>query len=62
MSYEFELLIIYKGNGFHKEKIIENVTDYGYADEIFYFVKNEMKHFLPKENVVYFGNKFSWEE
>lgn len=56
----FELLIVYKTG---KNKVVPGVSDYGVNNEgCFYFVKNDYRSFITKENVIFFGRKFDYEE
>lgn len=43
-------------------KKIEQVTDYGILpnNKVFYYVKNDVKSFIPIEHVLYFGNDDDW--
>ena len=44
------------------EKEISNVSDYGFikTGECFYYVKDGVKGFLPKENILFFGDSRGW--
>lgn len=56
----FELLIVYKSG---ENKVVPGVTDYGINSEgCFYFMKNGYCSFITKENVIYFGRRFDYEE
>ena len=59
----FDLLVKYKnGKGDTIDKIISSVSGYGLSKEtnLFYFEKNGYKGFLPKDNIIYFGREFDW--
>lgn len=53
------MLIIFR-NG--NEKMIKDVTKYGYieASDCFKFTKNGFNHFIPKDNILYFGLYNAW--
>lgn len=57
----YDLLIIFN-NG--KEINVKDVDKSGYNKEsrIVYFEKEEYRSFLPAENVLYFGNKYDYEQ
>lgn len=55
----YSLLIVYSTNRIAK---IEGVQDYGFIDaaRMFYFVRNNVRSFVPPEHVIYFGNAEDW--
>lgn len=53
-----DLLIIYTDC---TRKTIIHVESYGCNNDIFWFKKNGYTSFLPKENIVYFGREFDYE-
>jgi len=59
----FDLLIKYKdGKCDTVDKVIKEVTSYGYLEEssLFYFDKNNHRSFMPQENIIYFGREHDW--
>lgn len=56
----YELLIIYSDG---QEKTINTVSEYGCKSEqnIFYYVKNGYRSFIPIAEVKFFGRKFDYE-
>lgn len=58
MTTVINLLIIYTD---HTRKTIIHVESYGCKEGIFWFKKNGYTSFLPKENIVYFGREFDYE-
>ena len=46
------------------KKVINSVRTYGYLNDsnLFYFTRGENKHFLPRENVIFFGQASAWRE
>lgn len=53
-----DLLIIYTD---FTRKTIAHVESYGHDNDMFWFTKHGYISFLPKENVVYFGREFDYE-
>lgn len=55
-----DLLIIFTDGS---EKVITDVNDWGFNTEggNFYFIKNNYRAFLPKENIKFFGRRFDYE-
>lgn len=53
------LLIVYSTNRIAQ---IADVQDYGFIDtgNMFYFVKNNMRNFVPTKHVLYFGKAEDW--
>lgn len=57
----FTLLIKWTDGDFKK---IEHVTDYGVLsanNQVFYYIKNDSRSFVPMKRVLYFGKFDSWE-
>ena len=71
MATTNELLIVFKtpymvnGTANLDEKSIKGVQQWGLTNNPegdYYFVKNDRKSFLPRENILFFGCRFDWEK
>ena len=57
----FAILIIFRDG---TEKKVEGVTKYGYIEtsDCFRFTKDGFNHFIPKDNILYFGLYNVWHD
>ena len=55
----FKLLIVYDTNRIAQ---VEDVQDYGFIDNtgMFYFLKDNVRNFIPQTHVLYFGRAEDW--
>lgn len=55
----YTLLIIFIDR---PQQVIHNVENYGFSKDAgtFYFIRNGIRCFVPKENVIYFGSFEQW--
>lgn len=54
----YDILIIFDD---YTRTVINDASDYGINEmDCFYFVKNGVRSFLPKEHVVFFGKASDW--
>lgn len=57
-NYVNDLLIIFKSG---RAKVISDVSIYGIENgDMFYFIKNKYKSFIPVDGVIYFGRQFDF--
>ena len=56
--FTYKLLIIYTDG---TEKVVNCVEKHELMDSMFIFTKNGYRHFLPKENVRFFGREFDYK-
>lgn len=67
-DYAYDLLIIFNRTVNNTTqsiwKVVENVTNHGYFDDsgIFFFRKNGYDAYIPKENVIFIGRDFDWDD